>query len=121
VAVSDALVGTRWQVGGALVEVTAPRIPCRTFAGFWDVPDLVKRFLDAGRPGAYLRVLESGRVAAGASVEVVAVPDHDVTVAEVARIVTREQDRYDRLLGLDALGGAARRWAMGRAEKVAPQ
>ena len=42
-----------------------PRIPCRTFAGFWDVPDLIKRFTAAGRPGAYLRIFSPGEVAAG--------------------------------------------------------
>jgi MOSC domain-containing protein YiiM len=49
---SHAVVGERWQVGDAVLRVTGPRTPCRVFAGFLDVPDLVKRFFTAGRPGA---------------------------------------------------------------------
>src|SRR5689334_11441549 len=32
--VSGAVSGERWRVGSALLEVTTPRIPCRTFAGW---------------------------------------------------------------------------------------
>lgn len=114
VEVSDALIGTRWQVGGAVLQVTAPRIPCRVFAGFWDVPDLVKRFLAAGRPGAYLRVLTPGVVAAGDRVEVYAIPDHDVTVAEALRILTTEKDRAGRLVDVEGLATKAAQWAASR-------
>jgi MOSC domain-containing protein YiiM len=95
------------------------------FAGFWDVPDLVKRFLAAGRPGAYLRVMTPGFICAGDTVEVVARPDHDVSVAEVARILTTDTDRASRLVGIEGLPEATERWAReragGRAEEVAPR
>jgi len=48
---SHAVVGERWQVGDAVLRVTGPRTPCRVFSGFLDVPDLIKRFFAAGRPG----------------------------------------------------------------------
>lgn len=79
---SHAVLGERWQVGGALLRVTGPRIPCRVFAGFLDVPDLVRRFLAAGRPGCYLAVDRPGDVAAGDPVTVLSRPAHGVTVAE---------------------------------------
>ena len=53
---SQAVIGERWRVGDAVLRVTGPRTPCRVFAGFLDVPDLIKRFFAAGRPGAYLAV-----------------------------------------------------------------
>ncbi len=109
--VTDARIGERWRLGDVEVQVTAPRIPCRTFADFWDVPDLVARFLSAGRPGAYLRVLEPGSLEAGATAHVVDRPDHDVTVAEVLRIHTRDRGEAARLLEVDGLAVRARRWA----------
>jgi MOSC domain-containing protein YiiM len=110
--VSEALVGERWAIGTQVVtEVTAPRIPCRTFAGFWDVPDLVERFLAAGRLGAYLRVVRGGSVAAGDPVVVRSRPDHAVTVAEVARIRTRATGEAARLVGLDGLAERVATWA----------
>lgn len=110
--VSAALVGERWVIGDAVqVAVTAPRIPCRVFAGFWDVPDLVSRFLSAGRPGAYLRVVTPGAIAAGMRVKVVHRPDHDLTVAEVLRIRVEEPAASDRLLAVDGVAGRLRSWA----------
>lgn len=112
VEVSRARIGERWRLGADVeVQVTAPRIPCRVFAGFWDVPDLVSRFLAAGRPGAYLRVLRQGEVAAGDTVEVVARPDHDLTVVEVLRIATRDRHEASRLLAVDGIAERARVWA----------
>ena len=63
---TGAQLGERWQVGATLVlEVTAPRIPCSTFSGFLGIPGWVKTFARAERPGAYLRVVTPGPVAAG--------------------------------------------------------
>jgi MOSC domain-containing protein YiiM len=92
-----AVLGERWQVGTALFEVTAWRIPCATFERFWAVPQLIKRFTAHGATGAYLRVLETGTVGAGDAVEVVSRPDHGLTVGEGFRIVTAEQDRLPEL------------------------
>jgi MOSC domain-containing protein YiiM len=79
---SHAVVGERWQVGAAVLRVTGPRIPCRVFAGFLDVPDMIKRFLAARRPGCYLAVEHAAAVAAGDPVTVLSRPGHGVTVAE---------------------------------------
>lgn len=62
-------IGDRFRIGVALVEVTAPRIPCSVFATRMGEPDWVKRFAAARRPGLYVRVLEPGEVAAGDAVE----------------------------------------------------
>jgi MOSC domain-containing protein YiiM len=91
-AVTGALLGERWAIGGAVFEVSGPRTPCRVFAGFWDVPDLVRRFTERGRPGAYLRVVTEGDVAAGDPIQVVHRPDHGVTVGRAFRALTTRPD-----------------------------
>ena len=78
--VTGARIGERWRIGSALLEVSEPRIPCRVFAGFWDRPHLVKEFSAAGRPGAYLRILQEGDVGAGDAIEVEHRPAHGVTL-----------------------------------------
>ena len=114
--VSTARIGERWRIGDDVeVEVTAPRIPCRVFAGFWDVPDLVQRFLSAGRPGAYLRVRATGEVSAGDRIEVVHQPNHDVTSADVLRIHTRDRHQAASLLEVDGLAERVREWARSQA------
>jgi MOSC domain-containing protein YiiM len=80
--VSGAVIGETWQVGSAVVQVTSVRIPCGTFRGWMGEPGWVKRFAAAGRPGAYLRVLQEGAAGAGDPVEVLARPAGSVTVTE---------------------------------------
>ncbi|MEZ7004495.1 MOSC domain-containing protein [Streptomyces sp. AD55] len=97
--VSGALIGERWRIGPDLVlEVTSGRIPCRTFQGHLGEPRWVKRFMQRGAPGAYLRVVEPGEVRAGDPVAIVHRPAHDVTVALQFRAVTTERDLLPRLL-----------------------
>lgn len=79
--VDDALLGERWRIGEVEVEVTGPRTPCATFARWVGEDGWVRRYTERGRPGAYLRVVRPGEIAAGDPVTVVARPDHPVTVA----------------------------------------
>jgi MOSC domain-containing protein YiiM len=76
-------IGERFQVGAALVEVTAPRIPCSVFATRMGEPDWVKRFAGARRPGFYARVLDPGEVAAGDPVERLDGADGNPTVVDL--------------------------------------
>ena len=108
---TDAVVGERWAIGSSLLEVRQPRLPCQVFAAFWQVPDLVKRFTAAARPGAYLGVLTPGDVAAGDEILVVHCPLHGVTVGEVFRARTLDRDLVPRLLDAPELPGHIRIWA----------
>ncbi|MGC4110974.1 MAG: MOSC domain-containing protein [Nocardioides sp.] len=83
VDVNGARPGERWAVGACVLEVTRPRVPCSTFAGFMDLPQWVRRFALAGRPGAYLRVVEPGVVRAGDEITVTPGPDGVPTIREV--------------------------------------
>lgn len=80
--VNGALLGEVWRIGDEVeVMVRAPRIPCITFQHRMQLPHWVKRFHQAGRPGAYLKVLREGTIGAGDPIEIVSKPDHEVTVA----------------------------------------
>jgi MOSC domain-containing protein YiiM len=85
--VTGAEIGEHWQIGppgeGVLLEVTSPRTPCRTFADRMAEPRWVKRFTVKNAPGAYLRVLEAGSVAAGDEVRVVHRPGHGIVIGDV--------------------------------------
>lgn len=102
--VSAALIGETWRVGSALVQVTAPRIPCVTFKSWLDEPHWVKRFAAAGRPGAYLRVLSEGSLQAGDDLTVLSRPDHRVTVAESMRAYYGDQEIMSKLLQVAGRG-----------------
>jgi MOSC domain-containing protein YiiM len=117
--VTHAVIGELWAVGSAVLEVCVPRIPCTTFAAFWGLPGLVKRFTEAGRPGTYLRVLESGELCAGDEVRVLTSPAHGLTVEMAFRAMTGDHSLAPALLGAPELPievhERARRWLAGAA------
>jgi MOSC domain-containing protein YiiM len=102
--VTGALIGETWRVGGVVVQVTSPRIPCVTFQSWLDEPHWVKRFAAAGRPGAYLRVLTAGLVRAGDDAEVLSKPASRVTVAESMRAFYGDRAIMQRLLDVEGRG-----------------
>jgi MOSC domain-containing protein YiiM len=108
---SGAVVGERWRVGDAVLVVRGPRIPCRVFAAFRGVPDLVKRFIAAGRPGSYLAVEHPAPVAAGDPVRVLDRPAHGVTVADVLAAMTIDRAREGRVAAArEHMGARGREW-----------
>jgi MOSC domain-containing protein YiiM len=114
--VSGARIGERWRTSrGLVLQVSAPRMPCRTLQGFLDVPDMISRFVSAGRPGAYLRVLVPGQVAAGdrITVERDDVADAAPSVADIMswRRGSTTTEQLRRLVGLELLAVDLRHWA----------
>ncbi|MEJ8648795.1 MOSC domain-containing protein [Streptomyces sp. MS1.AVA.3] len=119
VEVTGARIGERWRVGPQLLlEVTSPRIPCRTFHGWLGERGWLKRFTQAAVPGAYLRVIEAGEIRAGDAVDVVHRPDHEVTIELMFRALTSRRELLPRLL---EAGGALPEEARRKALKYAGQ
>jgi MOSC domain-containing protein YiiM len=116
VEVTGALIGERWRVGtdGLVLEVSAPRTPCRTFAAFLHLNQWIKTFTQAGQPGAYLRVISPGTVRAGDAITVDYRPDHDVTIGLVFRARMTEPELLPRLLEADALSAELKAYARRR-------
>jgi MOSC domain-containing protein YiiM len=117
VDVTNAVIGERWRVGsgGLLLQVTRPRTPCKTFAMRMGIRGWIKTFTNGGTPGAYLRVLEPGPVAAGYEIEVFGRPEHGVTIATVYRAMMLEPDLMPSLLAADELPEPLKRQARRRA------
>ncbi|WP_238950836.1 MOSC domain-containing protein [Mycobacterium sp. IDR2000157661] len=105
VDVTDTVIGERWQIGddGLVLEVSAPRTPCRTFSAFLELPKWIKTFTEAMKPGAYLRVISPGTVRAGDAISVVHRPDHGVTIGLVFRARMADPSLLPTLTGIDAL------------------
>jgi MOSC domain-containing protein YiiM len=115
--VDGAELGERWRVGSVVLEVASVRTPCNDFKTWMgrnghDNRAWVRRFAERARPGAYLRVLQPGVVAAGDAVEVVHRPGHGVTASYLFRAITREPELLPGLLVVDGLVPEARERAL---------
>jgi len=72
-----------------------------------------RRFTEALRPGAYLRIIVEGDVGAGDEIRVVERPDHDLTVRDVLRIYARDREGAEQLLAVPRMSESWREWAEG--------
>lgn len=78
-------IGDRFRLGTALIEVSQPRQPCWKIEHRFGHKGMVARIVTTARCGWYFRVIETGEVAAGDSLERVAVGASEWTVARVFR------------------------------------
>jgi MOSC domain-containing protein YiiM len=115
VDVSGAVVGERWRIGTVELEVCQPRLPCFKLGLRFADPKMVKRFAQAERPGAYLRIRRDGELGAGDAVEVAGRPAHGVTVALVARAVLIEPPLSARAAAAPELPADLAAWLLERA------
>ena len=84
-------IGDVFRVGGALVEVTQPRVPCAKLGFKMGMAKFPKLFLQNSRVGFYLRVLEEGEVGAGDVIERVKVDAERMTVREINHLLYFDQ------------------------------
>jgi MOSC domain-containing protein YiiM len=80
-------IGDHFRVGGALVEVTQPRVPCYKLGLKMGLKGFEKRFLASCRVGFYLRVLEEGEVGAGDGLDRVGIDPERITVREMCHLL----------------------------------
>src|SRR2546421_2605165 len=79
----EVCVGDRYRIGGALFEVTQPRVTCYRVGIRMDDPRIPALLVQHHRPGFYFRVLEEGQVRAGDEIVQVAAGTERMTVAEI--------------------------------------
>ncbi|MGE5278496.1 MAG: MOSC domain-containing protein [Acidobacteriota bacterium] len=111
IEVNDAVIGERWEAGTTILEVSEPRVPCWRLGVRMNDDQFPRRFTEALRPGAYLRIVGEGDVGAGDGIRLVHRPNIDLTVRDVFRIFTRDRDEAGRLLEVPRLSEAWKKWA----------
>ena len=79
----EVCVGDRFRIGGALFEVSQPRVTCYRVGLRMDDPRIPALLVEQHRPGVYFRVLEEGLVRPGDEIVKVAAGAGGMTIAEV--------------------------------------
>jgi ferredoxin-NADP reductase/MOSC domain-containing protein YiiM len=102
----EVCIGDRYRIGGALFEVTQPRVTCYRVGIRMDEPKMAALLVLHHRPGFYFRVLEEGEVGAGDEIMKDAVGPERVTVAEIDALLYlpgHPRDQLERSLRIPAL------------------
>ena len=104
-------VGDVFAIGDTLLQVTQPRLPCYKLGARMGDPTFPKRFLDAGRLGFYLRVLQEGSVGAGDAIRRTAEGEGRMTVHRIGRlrkVETKDLEGARSALAIESLSPAWR-------------
>ena len=96
-------IGDRFRLGTALVEVSQPRQPCWKIDHRFGRKGMVAEIVKTGRCGWYFRVIETGEVQAGDSLERIAIGASAWSVARVFRALVAGKATPEELAQLAAL------------------
>ncbi|TBA73635.1 MOSC and FAD-binding oxidoreductase domain-containing protein [Rhizobium ruizarguesonis] len=103
---AEVCIGDRYRIGGALFEVTQPRVTCYRIGIRMDEPEMAALVVKHGRPGFYFRVLEEGEVQAGDEIAKVASGPEGMSVFEINALLYmpgHPRDQLERALRIPAL------------------
>ena len=104
-------IGDRYRVGGALLEVTQPRVTCYRVGIRMNEPQMAALLVARGRPGFYFRVLEEGEVGAGDEIMLVAPGRERMSVFMINALLympTHPRSALERALRIPALSAGWR-------------
>ncbi len=102
----EVCIGDRYRAGGALFEVTQPRVTCYRVGIRMNEPQMAALLVAQGRPGFYFRVLEEGEVGAGDEITLVAPGPERMSVFATNALLYmpgHPRDQLERALRMPAL------------------
>jgi ferredoxin-NADP reductase/MOSC domain-containing protein YiiM len=109
---TEVCIGDRYRIGGALFEVTQPRVTCYRVGIRMNEPEMAALLVKHGRPGFYFRVIEEGEVEAGDEITSISVGAERMAVSEINALLYtpgHPRDRLERALRIPALSAGWRK------------
>lgn len=87
-------VGDIYRIGTSLVQISQPREPCYKLGIRFKDQAIVKKYIDHGFSGTYVRVLEEGRVEKGDKMELAEQSENPLTVKQFFELImAKKKDR----------------------------
>src|SRR5271156_4963847 len=102
----EVCIGDRYRIGGAVFEVTQPRVTCYRVGIRMNEPRMAALLVAHRRPGFYFRVLQEGKVGAGDDIVKIADGPERTSVAEVDGLLYlpgHSSEQLQRALRIPAL------------------
>jgi ferredoxin-NADP reductase/MOSC domain-containing protein YiiM len=94
---ADVCIGDRYRIGGAVFEVSQPRVTCYRLGLRLDTPEMPALVVSHRRPGFYFRVIEEGEIGAGDGIEKIADGPERISVAEIDALLYSADHPIERL------------------------
>jgi ferredoxin-NADP reductase/MOSC domain-containing protein YiiM len=102
----EVCIGDRYRIGGAVFEVSQPRVTCYRVGIRMNEPRMAALLVEHRRPGFYFRVLQEGEVGAGDDIVKVTDGPERLTVAEIDALLYlpgHSREQLQRALQVPAL------------------
>lgn len=101
----EVLINQQIRIGGALLEVSVPRRPCRTFGAWLEQQGWMKTFTRRDQCGAYFRVIKPGLIQPGDQLELLRGPDHGITMGTAFRAKMGDKQAARQVVAAGCLPG----------------
>jgi len=103
---NEVCIGDRYRIGGAIFEVTQPRVTCYRVGIRMNEPRMPALLVEHHRPGFYFRVLQEGEVGGDDDIAKIADGPERITVADTDALLYlpgHSSDQLQRALRIPAL------------------
>jgi len=103
---NEVCIGDRYRIGGAIFEITQPRVTCYRVGIRMNEPRMAALLVAHHRPGFYFRVLQEGEVGAGDEIEKITDGPERISVADVDALLYlpgHSSEQLQRALRIPAL------------------
>ncbi|MFE0510322.1 MOSC domain-containing protein [Streptomyces sp. NPDC058964] len=120
---NEVCIGDRYRIGGAVFEVTQPRVTCYRVGLRLGEPRMAALLVAHRRPGFYCRVIEEGEVEAGQEIAKIASGPGGMTVEEIDGLLYlpgHSQEQVERALRIPALSPGWRASMLALLEQAGP-
>jgi MOSC domain-containing protein YiiM len=108
---SELHIGDIFRIGTATVQISQPRQPCFKLGIRLGDPAAAKRFVQAERPGAYVRVIQEGTVQTGDDLQLERYHPKNSSLADVFRLLYNpgeHSEAVQRAIEMAELAGSCR-------------
>lgn len=117
----EVCIGDQFRIGEAIVEVSEPRQPCATLNAKFQKSDVIKQFVQHGYCGAYLRIIQPGKIQPNDVITCIHKDELQISLFEIFdALYTKENHQEDRIqtilanskLGVDCKNNLRKFWKL---------
>ncbi|MBT8266795.1 MAG: MOSC domain-containing protein [Bacteroidia bacterium] len=94
---ADLNIGSKYQLGNAVVQITIPREPCYKLGIRFNDQKIIDQFIDHGHPGTYVRVLKEGEVKKGDIFSIIEEVSNSISIADLYTLLYAKEPRQEIL------------------------